>query len=311
MNTLREAAQEYLAMRRNLGFKLRDPGAYLLEFVSFLEMQRAPYITCHLALSWAQQPSGVLPSCWASRLGAVRAFARYRSAFDPRTEIPPPGLLPHRPRRARPYLYSNAEIAKLLDAARRMPDTEGLRRWTYYCFFGLLSVTGLRFCEACALQITDVDLKLGALTVRNSKFGKSRVLPLHPSTCRVLRQYLDQRERHWKGRAVSNYLFVGISGRQLYGTEVRQTFYKLSRQIGLRSMAKNQGPRLHDFRHRFAMNSLLRWYRAGDDPEQRLPVLSAYLGHVHYSYTYWYLSNCPELMRVAMRRLERRWEKQP
>ena len=311
MNTLREAAQEYLAMRRNLGFKLRDAGVYLLEFVSYMEIQHAPYITCELALAWAQQPSGVLPSCWANRLGVVRAFARHRGTVDPRTEIPPPGLLPHRPQRAQPYLYSTAEIVKLLDAARRMPDPEGLRRWTYYCFFGLLSVTGLRFCEACALQIKDVDLKSGMLMVRNSKFGKSRLLPLHRSTCRVLRQYLEKRELHWTGRPVSNYLFVGVSGQQLYGTEVRQTFYRLSREIGLRNKAKNQGPRLHDFRHRFAMNALLRWYRSGDDPERRLPVLSAYLGHVHYSNTYWYLSNCPELMRAAMQRLERRWENQP
>ncbi len=311
MNTIREAAQEYLRMRRNLGFKLRDPGAYLVDFVSFMEARRAPYITCRLALTWAQQPAGVLPSCWASRLSAVRAFARHHSAVDPRTEIPPPGLLPHRPQRARPYLYSNREISSLLKAAWRMSDSDGLRRWTYYSFFGLLSVTGMRFCEACALQLADVDLKAQVLTIRNSKFGKSRLIPLHPSTCGVLRQYLEQRERHWAGRVASAYLFVGISGQQLYGTEVRQTFYRLSRQIGLRGGEKNQGPRLHDFRHRFAMHALLQWYRSGKDPEQQLPVLSAYLGHVHYRNTYWYLSNCPELMRAAMQRVERRWEKQP
>jgi integrase/recombinase XerD len=172
-------------------------------------------------------------------------------------------------------------------------------------------VTGMRFCEAIALQLEDVDLKGGVLTIRNSKFGRSRLVSLHFSTCRVLKAYLQRRDRHWTGRTVSTYLFVGVSGRQLYGTEVRQAFYWLSREIGLRVRGQSHGPRLHDFRHRFAVNALLRWYRSGVDPQSRLPVLSAYLGHTQYSSTYWYLSSCPELMRAAMQRLERRWEKRP
>jgi hypothetical protein len=185
MNTLRQAAQEYLAMRRSLGFKLQRSGPVLLNFITFLERHRASYITLALALTWAKQPPAAQPQTWAQRLSYVRIFARYRSATDPRTQVPPAGLLPFRPKRARPYLYSNREIRDLLRAAWQLPR-HGLRPWTYYCLFGLLSVSGLRVGEAQNLQLQDLDLKAGVLTIRNAKFGKDRLVPLHASTRRVL-----------------------------------------------------------------------------------------------------------------------------
>ena len=311
MTTLRAAVQEYLTLRRALGFKLREAGKALLEFVRFLEQHRAFYITTQLALSWAQQPSTVQPAEWARRLSVVRAFARHRSATDPRTEIPPDGLLPYRPKRARPYLYSDDEIRGLLRAALELPGRGGLRPWTYHCLIGLLSVSGLRIGEARNLELPDVDLQAAVLTIRGAKFGKSRLVPVHASTRDALADYLVRRKRCWATRPVSSYVFVSNWGNRLDGGEIHRTFYALSRQTGLRGPSESHGPRLHDLRHRFAVTTLLRWYRAGEDAERRLPILSTYLGHVHVSDTFWYLSAWPELMREAMRRLERSWEKRP
>jgi integrase len=186
-----------------------------------------------------------------------------------------------------------------------------LRPWVYYCLFGLLSVAGLRLGEARNLTLSDVDLPAGVLTIRGAKFGKTRLVPVHASTCHVLAAYLARRQRHWAGRAVSAYLFVSSGGRRLDAGDIHRTFYALSRQVGLRGATASHGPRLHDFRHRFATNTLVHWYRSGQDPARRLPLLSAYLGHVHVADTQWYLEGSPELMRAAMRRLEQRWEERP
>ena len=314
MNTLRQAVHEYLSMRRSLGFKLREAGKALLDFVTFMERHRATYITQALALTWAKQPKNVQAANWARRLSFVRGFARYRSSSDPRTQTPSPGLLPFRPKRARPYLYSDEEIKSLLRAARDMPyryQSGALLPWVYYCLFGLLSVSGLRLGEARNLKLQDVDLDNAVLTVRGAKFGKTRWVPLHASTCKVLADYMDRRQRHWAERTVSPYLFVSSWGNRLDGGQIHRAFYVLSRQIGLRGASDSHGPRLHDLRHRFATKTLVNWYRSGQDPERRLPLLSAYLGHVHVTDTQWYLEGSPELMREAMRRLEQRWEVRP
>ena len=212
----------------------------------------------------------------------MRMFARHRSAIDPRTQIPPAGLLPYRPKRAQPYLYSDKEIEALLCAALKLPADGGLRPWTYHCLFGLLSVSGLRVGEAQNLELQDVDLQAGVLTIRGTKFGKSRLVPMHASTRRVLADYIARRERTWARRPVSSYLFVSNRGNRLDGGDIRRTFYLLSRQIGLRGPSASRGPRLHDMRHGFASKTLLRWYRSGENAERRLPLLSAYLGHVHW-----------------------------
>jgi integrase/recombinase XerD len=311
MTALRQAVDDYVRMRRDLGFKLHDAGKALLDFATFLKQHRSSYITQELALAWAQRPSQAQPAYWARRLSVVRGFARYRSATDPRTQIPAPGLFPFSPKRARPYLYSHAEIRGLLHAALRMPcrfERGKLRPWVYYCLLGLLSVSGLRLGEARNLELQDVDLKAGVLTIRGTKFGKTRLVPVHRSTCRVLARYLRRRHRHWDRRPVSSYLFVSSQGHRLDSGDVHRTFYALSRQVGLRGPSDRQGPRLHDLRHRFATQTLVHWYRSNQDPERRLPLLSAYLGHVHVADTQWYLSGCPELMQAAMRRLEQRWE---
>jgi integrase/recombinase XerD len=248
MNTLRQAAQEYLNMRRSLGYKLREASKRLLDFVTFMEQRHASYITQSLALAWAKQPSDVQPCEWARRLSCVRSFARHRSATDPRTQIPLAGLLPYRPKRAQPYIYSDEQIKQLLRTALKLPAKNSLRPWTYHCLFGLLSVTGLRVSEAQNLELQDVDLRAGVLTIRGTKFGKSRLVPLHASTRRVLGDYMAQRERMWANRPVASYLFVSNRGNRLDGGDIRRTFYVLSRQIGLRGRTDSHGPRLHDMR---------------------------------------------------------------
>ena len=311
MTTLRQAVLGYIEMRRGLGFKLQEAGRGLIDFVGFLEQQNAPYITTELALAWAQRPSQAQPSHWARRLGYVRCFARHRVATDPRTQIPPDGLLPFRPKRARPYLYSKEEIQQLLSAALAMPCRYTrcqLRPWTYYCLFGLLSVSGMRLGEARNLRLSDVDFDAAVLTIRGTKFGKSRLVPMHASTCRVLQEYIGRRRQHCAAQAASPYLFTSVLGNRLDVGDIHRTFYVLSRQIGLRGETASRGPRLHDLRHVFATNTLVRWYETEQDPERLLPILSTYLGHVHVADTQWYLSGSPELMKEAMRRLEHCWE---
>jgi len=313
MNTLREALPEYLQLRRSLGFKLEDAGAQLPRFIAFVEEHGSTHITTALALAWAQQSASVQPAEWARRLGSVRGFARYRSATDALTEVPPLGLLPHRSTRARPYLYSDDDIQHLLDAALKLPTTwhsTPLRPRVFYCLFGLLSATGLRISEALNLRVADVDLDQALLEIRGAKLGKTRLVPLHATTGRVLAEYLRRRQAFF-ARPVSPYVFVSCTGNRLDQAHVHRTFYALSRQIGLRGPQASHGPRIHDLRHRFAVRVLTQWYRAGEDAARLLPVLSAYIGHVRVQDTYWYLSAWPELMTEAMSRLERRWEPAP
>jgi integrase/recombinase XerD len=306
MTCLRKAVEDYLSMRRSLGFKLRDMGFCLHHFVSFMEQHKASIITVDLALRWALQPQGVQPAHWATRLSFVRSFARYWNAIDPRTEIPPMGLLPYRTKRATPYIYSDEEIEQLLFAAKNLSPSTSLRPWTYYTLFGLMPVTGMRISEVIRLERGDVDLDQNLLTVRLTKFGKFRLIPLHPSTVKNLKLYLRRRDQLCP-RSTASRFFLSNQGIPLTDCMVRWTFVKISRQVGLRKVGDSSGPRIHDFRHRFAVTTLLNWYRTGVDVEQRLPVLSTYLGHAHVTDTYWYLSAIPALLALTKDRLEKRW----
>ena len=307
MSSWRHAVANYIQLRRSVGFQLRAAEVALGRFAAFLDARGAAHLTSALALQWAQQDPTAHPVTWAQRLGFVRGFARHWSAQDPHTEVPPWGLLPHRPRRAQPYLYSDDEVQRLLQAALRLPPVHGLRGLTYHCLLGLLAVTGVRLGEALHLHAVDVDLAAGLLTIRGAKFGKSRLVPIHPSTQTVLAAYAARRDRMLAGRPAPAF-FVSTRGTRLDTGTVHRTFYALSRQTGLRGATASHGPRLHDFRHRFAVRTLVQWYRAGQDAERRLPLLSTYLGHVHVADTYWYLTACPELMGYAVQRLEARWE---
>ena len=302
MKTLRRTLEEYLALRRNLGFKLRSDGAHLTNFVLFMERRNEPHITTRLALEWALKTPGRQAS---KRLTIVREFAKYAAAFDGRTEVPPQNLLFSKTVRPRPYLYSQDEVNRLLEAAWRHHDDQP--RGTYYCLFGLLAVSGLRIGEATGLQVHDVDLTKGILTIRNTKFGKSRLVPLHSSTVKKLREYGKRRDE-LLGMRPQTHFFVTPKGARLESWRIYQVFKALAVMAGIRKVVSGPGPRLHDFRHRFAVRTLIDWYRAGEDVEARLPVLSTYLGHVSVENTYWYLTEYPELMNLAVQRLNARWE---
>lgn len=311
MNALANALRKYLTLRRKLGAQLRGVDSGLRDFVTFAKRQGVSYITTELALRWAQEPAQAQPATWASRLRMVRGFAVWLSATDGRTEVPPTGILPYRFRRQPPYIYSDAEITALLRAAARLTSPHGLRGRTYSTVFGLLSVTGMRVSEALALDRADVDLEQGILRIQRTKFGKSRLVPLHESTRQVLVAYADTRDRVVRRPATAAF-FLSERGTRVSGCATRYNFAKVSRMVGLRAPAvgprHGHGPRLHDLRHRFAARTLVDWYREGVDVERELPRLATYLGHVHVNDTYWYIEAVPELLELATRRLENRRE---
>ena len=304
MSELRQALDDYLAVRRRLGFDLRLPASLLRNFIAFVEANEASYITTALAIRWAKRPRGAQPATWAWRLGIVRRFARWHSVTDPRTEVPPEGLMPYRYYRKPPYIYSDDEIQRLMAAASALPSPKGLRSSSFSTVFGLLSVTGLRMSEALTLDRADVDLEQGTLSIRRTKFGKSRLVPVHSSTRDALNRYDERRARLFPQPATPAF-FVSERGMRITEWNLRYTFAKISQQIGLRATAKGhgRGPRIHDMRHRFAARTLIEWYRAGVDVERELPKLAAYLGHVHVNETYWYLEAVPELLQLATQRL--------
>ncbi len=306
MNDLRTLLDEYLATRRALGVKLEATGRLLERFVAFAGQQEALFVTTELALRWATQPIHAQPAQWAKRLGLVRGFARYANAVDPRHQIPPQGLIAHRYRRQPPHIYSDREIADLIAAARELPGTTGLRPFTYATLLALLAVTGMRTGEVLNLDRDDVDFVGGVLTVRDSKFGKSRHIALHESTNLALGRFAAQRDRLCPAPRDPAF-FLNESGTRITESTLRWTFVRLSRRTGLREPAKSSGhgPRLLDMRHSFAVGTLVRWHRDGVDVERHIPRLATWLGHAHVSDTYWYLSATPELMRAAARRLDR------
>ena len=301
---LEQALNDYLRIRHGLGFRLQQQGSALGNFVAFLRAQGASFITTELALRWATQPAKVDPAQWAWRLARVRRFAIWYSATEPRTEIPPAGLLPHRRRRKPPHIYSDEEIERLLRHTQQLSSRKKLRWHTFTTLFGLLAATGMRVNEVLSLDQPDVDFDQGILRVQQTKFGKSRYVPVHPSTVEALKTYAEARGRLFPTPPTPAF-FISERGSRITGQTARYTFAKLSQQLGLRAPAKyhGRGPRLQDLRHRFAVRTLIYWYRTGLDVERELPKLATYLGHVHVNESYWYLEAVPELLQLATDRL--------
>jgi integrase/recombinase XerD len=303
--TLEQALHDYLSWRRALGFKLAENGRLLPDFVAYLQAAGASTVTTELAVAWATQPTGCTPVWWARRLAMVRGFGRHLTAIDPGTEVPPSGVLPHRCRRAAPYLYSDADVAALLAAARALGSP--LRAATYETVVGLLAVTGMRSGEVMRLDRDHLDWDEGVLTVWNSKFQKSRALPLHPTTMKALGSYARLRDElcpHPKAPA----FFITTTGTRL-GRSFNDVFAGLVRSAGLDYVGRQ--PRPHDLRHRFAVRTLIGWYRAGVNVDAHMPLLSTYLGHSNPENTFWYLSAVPELLLLAAQRLERAERRRP
>lgn len=301
MSPLRSALKDYLMVRRQLGFSLENYDRVLGSFVGFLEQAGAARITTELAIAWATQPKGTHPQWWRARLGMVRGFARYLNTIDPDSEIPPRDLLTAKRPRLAPYLYSQAEIAALMDAARALGPSP-LRGRTYETLIGLMAVSGLRIGEALGLDRGDVDLNAGALHVRVGKLGKQRELPLEESTTEALHEYSRSRDRHWP-KPDTQAFFLSTRGSRVTSKAVNYVFPKLICDLGLEDSSEHRRPRPHDLRHTFAVRTLLDWYRAGVNVDAQLPLLSTYLGHAHPADTYWYLQAAPELLALAGERL--------
>jgi len=303
MSALHQAAEDYLMVRRALGSKLEDYDHLLRDFVAFLEAAGATTVTIELAVAWAGLPGeGAHPSYLAKRLCVVRGFARHLQAFDSKAEVPPVGLLASGTCRAIPYLYSDEEIAALMEAARSL--TPVLRGATYETLIGLLRATGMRVGEAIRLGRNEVCFEEGVLVVWKSKFNKSRELALHESTLGALRAYAELRDELCPEPGASSF-FVPRGGARLAYSTVQGTFAHLCQEIGLKARSERCRPRLHDLRHVFASSTLLGWYQAGLDVQAKLPLLSTYMGHANPASTYWYLSALPELLALAAERRER------
>jgi integrase len=301
VSTLRIAAEDYLRMRRALGYKLTSQAPLLFSFVAYLERAQAATVTIELAVGWASDPAGADPVWWAKRLSIARQFARYLYTIDPACEVPPARLLPYRARRAIPYPYTAEQIAALM----RATDTFALplQAITYRTLIGLLAVSGMRVGETIALERDDVDDRDGLVRVINSKFGKSREVPLHPSAMRALAAYSQQRDQLCP-RPACEAFFVSTAGTRLHAANIRRTFTRLVGIVGLTARSPRCRPRLHDLRHRFAINTLLDLHRAAVDVQARLPWLATYMGHSEVAHTFWYLTATPELLGLVAERLE-------
>lgn len=301
MSALQAEVERYLLIRRAVGFKLARTELLLAGYCRYLEAIGADTITTHNALAWACQPPNGASSWWGLRLSAVRGFARHLHAIDPVHEVPPTGLLPARSHRAVPYLYSDADITALMAAARGLRSP--LRAVTFETLIGLLAVTGLRIGEALRLDRDDVDLDNAVLRIRLSKFGKSREVPLHPSTMHALAGYAHRRDALCpRPRGLS--FFVSTAGTRLRYDGTHLAWLDIVRRAGLQPRSTRCRPRPHDLRHSFAVRTLLGWYQDGADVAARMPLLSTYLGHVHPANTYWYLSAAPELLALLTARLD-------
>lgn len=303
MSALRARAGEYLAMRRALGFKLTTQGRHLMSFVRFCEERGASRVTTDLAVEWATQTAKGSDSeaYQARRLDVVRIFARHLQALDPSAEVPPEDVLSRRRWRIPPYLYSPQEVAALMSAAGGLAPA--MRAATWRTLVGLLAVTGMRQGEACRLRRDDVDLETGTLVIADSKFGKSRLVFLHPTASSALRAYARARDEVFPEPTADTFL-VNSRGGPLDGPNLPKTFATLVTAAGIQAPPGQRAPRLHDLRHAFTVATMLDWYHDGGDVQARLPLLSTWLGHVDPKSTYWYLQAVPELLALAAGRLE-------
>lgn len=301
MSGLEESLADYLQLRRSLGHQLADPARLLPHFVAFLDSRGLSTVTVAAAVEWATTPAtDPRSTVGPRRMTAVRGFARYLVGIDPATEVPPRGLLPQPTRWRGPFVFSPADIEVIMNRAASF--TPRLRSATYVTLIGLLAATGLRIGEAIKLDRADIDWSTGVLLVRESKFGKSRLVPVTATTLQALANYADLRDQIQQRRRPPSF-FVSRTRQRLCYAVVSQTFRRLIDDSGVGADAPRR-PRPHDLRHTFAVRTLLGWYRSGEDVQAKIPALSTYLGHREPGSTYWYLSAVPELLACAATRRE-------
>lgn len=301
MKQLSALLEEYLEVRRALGAKLKQTEWLLRQFLAFLAQHEATVITIDWALKWACEPESASARYRYQRLAAVRKFSQYAQVADNRHQQVPPGLLPYCRRRPHPYIYTSDEILAVMNAAEQLPGC--LRPATYATIVGLLSVTGMRTGEVVRLDRSDVDLQHGQIAIRNTKFGKSRMVLCHRSTQQMLCQYASKRDRMLKQHHCEAF-FLNDRGMRISQDTLQYTFVQLSYASGLRKVESACKPRLHDLRHTYAVRTLMQWYRDDVDVESQLPHLATWLGHVGIGECYWYLSAVPELMHLVAQKLD-------
>jgi integrase len=300
MSGLDNALADYLALRRSLGHKLADAERQLRRFVTYLNFVGADTVTLDAALGFVLDPDvDPASSTPAKRLQAVRGFARYLAGVDGRAEVPPAGTVSYRDRRRRPFLFGDDEI-RLLMATAAVSARTAHRAATLKTVIGLLAVTGMRVGEALRLAPGDVDVDDAVITVRASKFGKSRQVPVSPSTIEALSSYAELRDQAVPAAVT---FFVTPAGAPLAYTHFGLTFRRAIDAAGIGAASATR-PTVHDLRHSFAVRTLVRWHRDGLDVAALLPRLSTYLGHREPRYTYRYLSATPELLGHAARLLD-------
>lgn len=305
MRRFRERVEAYITLRRQLGYKLTGQVRLLRSFGCFLDdLHHTGPVTTDLALRWARSPRSKDPSNDARRLATIRGFLRHHAAYDMKSQVPPPWLLGSAIRRKPPHIYSADECAALLEATKQLYPLRGLRPRTYATLFGLLLCTGLRISEALGLEDSDVDLAQGLLTVRNGKYGKTRVVPLHPSAIKRLKKYRSLRDS-LVARSKRPFFFCTQRAPRVTYAAARMTFQFLRRKLGWTSEGRARRPRVHDLRHTFAVRCLVRWHKEGVEVDRRIAHLATYLGHVTATDTYWYLSAVPELSALVGARFER------
>lgn len=303
--TLRHELVRYLTVRRSLGYKLGTAERILRRFIEFADAEGATYVTTDLFLRWQEVFGEAGQQTWAARFGMVRLFAQWLHGLDPAHEVPPRGLVPSRQRRKRPYIYSEAEIAAIVEEAARLPSIYGIRGHTCSTLLGLIAVTGLRISEALGLDTGDVDLDGGVLRIRCGKLGKERLIPLSGSVVERLRAYASERDRLLS--LTPEPFFVACGGDRFGDCSARYNFALICQRIDLRHPQQygrhGRGPRIHDLRHSFAARTIIGWYRSGKDPAHEMIKLTTYLGHVSPDHTYWYIEAVPELLELASARI--------
>jgi integrase len=309
--SLQTRIDDYLAERRRLGFELRSWDTFLAGFADYVirRHHRGP-LTTELMMDWVRQGKGGRgsPGTWARRLEKLRLFVRYLKQFERDTEVPDETIFGPVPGRVAPHIFREDEIVELLAAARKLGPRGSLRPATYETLFGLMASTGLRISEAIHLRDTDVDLKQGILTIRQTKFAKSRQLPVHPSNIEALGRYRRQRARRVPTTADTRFLISSRGrrlGQPLSERQAHRVFNALRDSLGWVNRGAHEAPRLHDLRHTFAVRRMMLWHAEGTDVDQMMLALSTYMGHAEIFYTYWYLTAVPELMALAGDKFER------
>ena len=296
---------DYLTLRHDLGYHSPGQDRYLRGFAGWLDRagHQGP-IPLTVSLEWAAATVSADPCNPGRRLTTVRGFLRHLAAIDGATEVPPPGLLGPAGHRKPPHIYSDAELAELLQAAAGLTPSGGLRSCCYVTLFGLLACTGLRISEALALTCADVDLTDGVLTVRAGKRGRTRLVPLHATALAPLQDYATRREQH-AGTASGNETFFRTDrAEQISYRTALHTFDRLSRQLGWTASGRTRAPRIHDLRHRMVVRRIQAWHADGVDVDRKIIQLATYLGHVEVRNVYWYLSAVPELMSIVAGRFD-------